>query len=213
MVKFLVLRHGHSLSNKEGTYTGQLDIGLSTEGVFQACALAEYLSKNYVIDAVYSSDLSRAFDTAKKLADKIGKTVAVEKDLKEMHCGAWQGLTAEQAKTLYPEDFLDWQTNELDGRCTDGEWMSEVKERALKVIEKIAIESDGKTVVIVTHGCVIRNLQMVWHDITYKQLKTLPWVTNASVTEVDYMDGKWQVVSTGYDGFLGDMRTAMPKVI
>lgn len=213
MVKFIVVRHGHSLSNKEGTYTGQLDIGLSDEGFAQADALAEYLSSKYTIDFVYASDLCRAFDTADKLAKKINKKVIVEKDFKEMYCGAWQGLTAEQAQKLFPEDFLDWQTNELDGRCTDGEWMSEVKARALNALLKLAKAHDGKTVVIVTHGCVIRNLQSEWLGITYKELKSLPWVTNASVTVVDYDNGLWDVKETGYDGFLGNMRTAMPKVI
>lgn len=213
MVKFIVIRHGHSVSNKEKTYTGRLDIGLSSEGIEQAKALADYLYANYKVDAVYSSHLIRAKHTADFIAGKFCLPVNIEKDLQEMYCGKWEGLTAEQAEALYPEDFIDWQTNLEDGRCTDGEWMSEIKTRAVRVIKNIAKENDGKTVVIVSHGCVIRSLQSEWLGISYRELKELPWVTNASITEVAYDQGKWSVLQTGYDGYLGENRTEMPKLI
>ncbi|MBQ3116360.1 MAG: histidine phosphatase family protein [Clostridia bacterium] len=213
MVKFIVIRHGHSVSNKEKTYTGQLDVALSSEGIDQAKSLAEYLYENYKVDSVYSSNLIRAKHTADFVAEKFGLPVIIEEDLKEMYCGKWEGLTAEQAEALYPEDFLDWQTNLEDGRCTDGEWMSEIKSRAVRAIKKIAEENDGKTVVIVSHGCVIRALQGEWLGISYRELKEMPWVTNASITRVCYEQGKWSVLQTGYDGYLGNMRTEMPKLI
>lgn len=72
MVKFIIVRHGYSKCNQSKTYTGQTESPLTELGILQAKITGEYLYQNYKTDLVYSSDLSRAIDTAKAFTEKTG---------------------------------------------------------------------------------------------------------------------------------------------
>ena len=69
MVKFIIVRHGYSVFNKERRFTGHVDAPLDERGIEQAKRNAEYVIANYKIDCIYSSDLSRAYHTVKPIAD------------------------------------------------------------------------------------------------------------------------------------------------
>jgi broad specificity phosphatase PhoE len=214
MVRFLIVRHGFSLSNKDGTFTGQLDIGLSEEGKMQAKSVCEYLLKNYKIDAVYSSDLSRAVDTVKGVADALNIPVIKEKGLREFYCGKWEGLTVKQVEELYPEDLKKWRDKSAGEKVgpTGGETRAELRDRAISALEKIAKTSDGKTVVVATHGGTIKMMQMRWEDP--KNLTADgAWATNASTSVVEYENGRFLLVVNGFDEYLGKTKTEMPKGI
>ena len=79
MTTILIVRHGFSESNKLKTFTGHIDAPLSDVGVEQARLTCEYIEKNYIIDNIYSSDLSRAVNTLKPLADALGIEIIKEK--------------------------------------------------------------------------------------------------------------------------------------
>lgn len=213
MVKFLIVRHGFSLSNKDGTFTGQLDIELSEEGKLQAAAVTKYLLQNYRIDAVYSSDLSRAVDTVKGVADALNLPVNTDKDLREFYCGKWEGLTVKEVEELYPEDLRLWRNqDEIEyAGPTGGETRAQIGERAINTLIKIAKENDGKTVVVATHGGTIKAMQKYFNDPL--NLSAGGWATNASTTVVEYDDGVFTLRLNGYDDYLGDIKTEMPKGI
>ena len=80
--KIIIIRHGFSETNKSKKFTGQMDIGLSDVGKKQAELVSSYLYDNYKIDKIYSSDLSRAVNTIKPLADKLGTSVVTNKGLR-----------------------------------------------------------------------------------------------------------------------------------
>lgn len=214
MVRFLIVRHGFSLSNKDGTFTGQLDIGLSSEGVFQSQAVCKYLLENYKIDAVYSSDLSRAVDTVKGVADALNLPVILDKGLREFYCGKWEGQTVKRVEELYPEDISRWRDKREfdDAGATGGETRAELRERAIRSLVDIASKNDGKTVVIATHGGTIKVMQKAWED-PLNLLEGSGWPTNASTTVVDYKDGVFTLKVNGYDEYLGNVKTEMPKGI
>ena len=101
MTKILIIRHGQSENNKEAKYTGHLDVSLSSEGRAQAEALAQYLEKNYKIDAIFSSDLKRAADTIAPYAEKMGIEIKKDADFREVSVGRWQGKTFEEVNENY----------------------------------------------------------------------------------------------------------------
>ncbi|MBE5750142.1 MAG: histidine phosphatase family protein [Clostridiales bacterium] len=212
MVKFLIVRHGFSLSNKDGTFTGQLDIGLSKVGKLQAKAVSNYLLENYKIDAVYSSDLSRAVDTVKGVADALGLSVVTDARLREYYCGKWEGLTVAQVEELYLDDLNKWRTdNGGDVGPTDGETRDQIRDRSVAALKEIAEKNQGKTVVVATHGGTIKAMQEVWKDPL--NLLNESWATNASTSVVEF-DGTDFIVSlNGYDEYLGRDKTEMPKGI
>lgn len=209
MVTFIIVRHGFSAFNKEKKFTGQMDVPLDEAGLEQAAETAAYVLKTYKIDAVYSSDLCRAYDTAKPVADALGLPVQTTKELREMYLGVWQGMSFDEVKEKYPEKYAIHKENVGLSRPTGGETYGELTERALAEIHKIALENDGKTVLIATHGGVVRALRCAWLSIPLTEMKNVPHVTNASVTvaEYDALTRKANLPVIGFDGHLGNKAT------
>ena len=77
----IMIRHGYSKSNKAFRFTGHLNIGLDERGKAQAEKLGEYF-KNHKIDKLYSSDLIRAYDTAKPISKATGLPIIADKRLR-----------------------------------------------------------------------------------------------------------------------------------
>lgn len=186
MVRFVIIRHGYSVTNKAGKFAGQSDVSLDELGYTQAEDTARYVLDNYKIDKIYSSDLCRAVDTAKPIAEALGLPINTYKELREISAGCWEGRLIEDIKREYPEAFEKWATDVGNARCGDGESSAELTERCRKIFKKIARQNEGKTVVVATHGGVIRALRSAWLGISLDDMKNVPHVANASVTEVLY---------------------------
>ena len=91
MVRFIIVRHGVTDFNKENRYQGQFDSSLDPVGIEQARITAEHITKQYHIDAIYSSDLSRAMKTAEPFAKHVGIETHPETALREIDVGRWTG--------------------------------------------------------------------------------------------------------------------------
>lgn len=212
MVKFLVVRHGFSLSNKDKTFTGHDDIDLSELGYVQAELVSDYILKNLHVDEIYSSDLCRAYHTIEKVAKVLKKEIKLETDLREFYCGKWQGVTVSEVAKLYPEDYKHWQTFNSKIKPTGGESVMEVRERANRAFERMAKENEGKTVLVATHGGIIRTMQTIWKNLPEeKWASETSWTTNASITTVIYDGNERKVIKESFDDFLGDIKTEVPK--
>ncbi len=211
MITFLLIRHGQSASNAAATLTGQIDIPLTEVGLKQGELASQYVYENYKVDAIYSSDLSRAYATALPLSKLTGVPIVKNKNFREMHCGNWQG---EKVENLVKSDLYQrWKNHDRNAYPPNGESFLQAQERAVKEIEKISSVSDGKTVVIVAHGGVIKVLTAFVLNIPIEEWsEKLPYVSNASVTKVIYENGKYTLIDT-VDSYLGEMKTEMPRGI
>lgn len=205
MVRLIIIRHGYSMGNKEKRFTGQGDLPLDETGISQAASTAEYVLENYWVDSVYSSDLSRAVDTVKPIADALGLPVHTCKDLREMDVGDWYGKQIGEVAELFPESCAVYKNTPGLVRFDGGESVAEVKERVLRAMDKIIAENEGKTVVIGTHGGTIRTLQTAWKDLPLERMQEIPHVSNASVTVVFYKNGKAEFIETGYNAHLTEI--------
>ncbi|MBQ6708748.1 MAG: histidine phosphatase family protein [Clostridia bacterium] len=206
-VKFIIIRHGYSKGNKEKRFSGQMDVELDEVGYSQAAATAEYVSKNFHIDAIYSSDLSRAYETVKPIAEALGMEIHKCKDLREADVGNWQGKLVEEVKKEYPESFAFYKESPGFAKIGGAESYADVINRARKAIEKIAEENEGKTILIGTHGGVIRSLRVAWEDNPPEKIKEIPHVPNSSVSVAEYKNGVLEWLSIGYDNHLSDKTT------
>ena len=202
MVKFIILRHGFSVFNRENKFTGQCDVELDGAGYEQARDTADYVLKNYKIDAIYSSDLKRAIETAAPIANALKLPIHKSKDLRELDVGEWGGLTFSEVKERYPKEFAHYRTEVGTARCGGGECYAELSERADKVMRKIAYENDGKTVLVSTHGGVVSCLLCKSFNVPLTEKKNLPRVPNASITVAEYNGDKFVYVLVGYDKHL-----------
>jgi probable phosphoglycerate mutase len=154
--ELVLWRHGVTGANRAGEMAGQLDLPLIDAGHEQARRAAISLAK-LSPRAIVSSDLSRAADTAGHLADLAGPPVELDWRLRETHLGAWQGLTREEAKLRYPDEFAAWFWGH-DVVRGGGERARDVAARARAAIDERvrSPEPAGPPLVAVTHAGTAR---------------------------------------------------------
>lgn len=211
MTTLILVRHGESVTNKKCIFSGHFNADLEDKGVMQAKKTAEFLHKNYKVDAVYASDLLRAFKTGKEIADIFNLPLKTDEGLREVFAGKWEGVEFETVKNTYKEDYRVWLEDIGNSRCTDGESVREMTDRFLKTLEKIAKENDGKTVVIATHATPVRAVQTLLCHGSLEEMKNVKYVTNASVSVIEYENGSFSPVVFGMDEHMGDIRSGLPE--
>ena len=214
MTELLFVRHGYSEGNKDHRFSGQRDFPLAEAGHHQARELADYLRATYSVDAIYASDLCRAIDTVGPLAEMLSLPVHPMKALREIDVGLWEGVLREEVARRYPETYALYLNTPGLARFDGGESFAEMRERALSAVQKIVAENEGKTVVIATHGGVIRALRTLWENIPLAQMGRIPHVANASVTVVRYEGKAATLVAAGVCDYLTEKITEkLPPVI
>ena len=213
MTTFLILRHGFSTSNEDGTLTGQIDAPLTPLGVLQGEAACRYVLENYSVDAVYSSDLVRAVDTVRPLADALSLPVLTDPDLREMACGVWSGEPIAALKERYGTKYTAWSDADDSVIPEGGEAWSTLAARAYAALLRTAKANEGKTVAVATHGGTLRALRGTYLDIPMAEWRDrLTYAPNAALTLLTY-DGTRFSETAIIDSYLGTLKTEMPKSI
>jgi broad specificity phosphatase PhoE len=182
----LIARHGESDWNRERRWQGQADRPLNERGREQARALAERLA-HVELDAVYSSDLRRARDTAAVVAARQGLDVQVMPELREVDVGSWSGLTRAEAEERFPEGFRRWRSG-FPG-WEDGETYEAMTDRVVAAVERIGHDHEGGRVLVVSHGGPIRALHAAALGLdvhAYRRLR--PVEPNARLSAVCFVD-------------------------
>ena len=133
-----------------------------------------------------------------------------EKALREIDGGEWEEKQVEEIAREYPEQAYLWKTDIGKARPTGGESFAELQVRIDSAFRKIAAENDGKTVVVASHGGAIRTMQCLFENVPIEDMRKVPWTPNASVSEVNYENGKYTPVRLGYTGHLGTLITEIP---
>ena len=155
----LFVRQGQSTANVSGIFAGHIDVPLSPLGQRQADELKGHLLNCYSIDAIYSSDLSRAYETVLSVASALCIPIQKDAALREIDGGKWEGMPKEEIAAKYPQNFAVWRNNIGLCRCTGGESMQEVQQRGIAEIEKIVGAHRGQTVLLATHAGFLRAMQ------------------------------------------------------
>jgi len=157
MVRLLLVRHGVTTWNAQHRYQGHTNVPLSEVGVRQAVALAERLSAEE-IHTLYSSDLDRARTTARLIAQRHDLPVCLEPRLREIHFGAWEGLSYQQIQERYAEEYKAWKADPMSVAPPGGETLAQVAERVRAVLDQLAVRHLNETVLITAHGGVLQVL-------------------------------------------------------
>ena len=131
MTTILLARHGESDWNRERRWQGHADRPLTERGREQAQDLAERLN-GIRLDGIYSSDLTRARETARVVADRRSMNVEEVAALSEVDVGSWSGLTRDEAQKRFPEDFARWRDGGTGWQ--DGETYEQMSERVLAAV-------------------------------------------------------------------------------
>lgn len=211
MTTLLLIRHGETWANRESVFAGFTDTKLTDVGYQQAEKTADFVMEKYNVDKVYASDLMRAFETGKAVADRIGVETIPEKGMREIYGGSWENVKYEKLCTFYPKEYGVWLHDIGKAYCVCGESVEDLGERVMTTLTRIARENEGKTAVVATHATPIRVAQCLIEYGDLANMQQIPWVSNASVTEVVYENNAWRVVSVNKDEHLGELRTVLPS--
>ncbi|MBE7087606.1 MAG: histidine phosphatase family protein [Clostridiales bacterium] len=207
MTKLILVRHGESLANVKDVFAGHFDIELSELGFRQANLTAEYIRNNYKVDKIYSSDLKRAFSTAKVYADSVGLAVSGDKNLREIYSPLWDDINFKDILKKFREDFLVWINDFESSRCTNGESVKEVGDRVYNFLTLLAKQNEGKTILVTSHATPIRTFLARVKGVSPNVLK---WVSNASVSVFNFEYDTWSCEKVGYDDHLANLVTRLP---
>ncbi len=214
MTRMIFVRHGESTGNLHRRFYGQTDGALTDRGIKQAHAAAEYL-KNTKIDIAYASDLVRAYETGRIIAQPHGLVPIPSRQLREIYAGEWEDMEFEEILKKYPETFGVWLNDIGSSRPDGGESVAELYERINSEVWRIAEENSGKTVLVAIHATPIRLLNCYWNGDGVECAQGCGWVPNASVSIVDY-DTKAHTVNVkvvGDASFMGELMTTIPSRI
>jgi 2,3-bisphosphoglycerate-dependent phosphoglycerate mutase len=184
VTRILAIRHGETAWNADGRVQGHLDIALNDRGREQARALAGALAGE-TIDAVYSSDLQRARETAEAFALPAGLMVRTDVQLRERMFGRLEGLTFAEIEQRWPEDAARWRQREPDFAVGGGESLRVFYARCVEAATRLAAAHAGQTIALVAHGGVLDVLYRAAARIELQAPRT--WqLGNASINRLLY---------------------------
>jgi probable phosphoglycerate mutase len=152
-----LFRHGETDWNREGRLQGHIDTPLNTTGLAQAHALGESL-RRHRLDAVLSSDLSRARITAQIVAMAIGAPLFIETGLRETNVGAAEGLLWAEAKTRFGEGLTERWYSDGDVAFPGGETGIATRTRGLAALRRFTAVHPHRRIGVSTHGAMVRQL-------------------------------------------------------
>lgn len=207
-----LVRHGQSMANVRGVFTGQADEALSPLGVRQAARVAD-LFRDIPIDAVYASDLCRAVQTVEPVAREKGLTVQRDPALREIFAGPWEGMAYEDIARAYPEDFERWLHDTANARCTDGESVGEMAARVFAAVRRIAGERPGQSVLIGTHATPVRAVISILTAGDVSGIGEVPWAPNGAVTVLRAAGDRLVLQKMAVTRHLDGLLTSLPGTV
>ncbi len=194
MTVVYLIRHGETDWNLQGRWQGHLDIPLNAIGYRQARLLANRLVRDGVrFDAIYSSDLSRAYQTAWEIGAALKVPVQLLPALREIDTGLWSGLTTNEVQERFPTEW-EQLLQGVDLPRGGAETMAALYQRVVTAVEAMVAQHRGHTLAFVTHGGCIRVLldhAENFHD--HHTFGRYPHIGNTSVTILEIGYKHWRV--------------------
>ena len=185
------IRHGESSYNAEGRIQGQSDVPLSEMGRRQSEAVAKALA-GLPIEAVHSSPLRRAMQTAQPVALALKLEIRTDPRLMEVHAGVFQDKLRSQLDELYPDEIARWRSGDPDFTIPGGESRRDLMRRGREVFEAIGRTGHGQ-VVVVTHGGLLTAAMKALLEIPAERHPFL--LENGSISQLELGDGVVKLLS------------------
>lgn len=206
MTEFTLIRHGETAENLAGIIQGHYNSELNDVGISQADAVAERLSGE-TFDAFYTSDLRRAVRTAEAISARNGIAFQALPELREWDLGVLEKQNANRMRELYPEVMDAFKhAPQTEVVVPDGENHSQFHARVRRIMEELALRHNGKRILIVTHGGVLREIFRMAVGVTLPE-NAQPLLTNTGFTKVRKNDaGEWQLCVWNDSSHLSETR-------
>lgn len=181
-MKIFLIRHGRTDWNDLNLWQGNCDEPLNQAGFEQARRLAERLSKQSV-QIVFSSPLSRAYQTAKVISEELQVPIIVDERLKECEISLWNGLTMQETLQRFGKEYQLW-SNHPDAQIDGVESLQNVQDRLVQFIEDV-LRKSFESIAVVSHAISLRTLICWVLNLPLNEHKNFS-LDNASVTLIEY---------------------------
>lgn len=182
-----LIRHGQSAGNAEGRFGGHSATPLSELGVSQAQCTAKLLAREKIA-AVYSSDLARAMQTAEPLAELLGVEVIPVPEFRERNVGVLQGLTFQEAKKQFPDDYRALVHRNVSYVIKNGESYRQLLDRACDALRDIVNRHRGEKVAVYSHTGTICFLTLEILGALHPRINRTPWLvtSNCGINRIEF---------------------------
>ncbi|SNT26490.1 probable phosphoglycerate mutase [Noviherbaspirillum humi] len=215
MTEILLIRHGETAWNAESRLQGHIDIPLNEQGRRQADALGLALLDE-PLDAVYASDLQRAYHTALAVAQPRGMEVVTDAGLRERCYGGFEGMLYADIGQRYPEAYAAWKARDIDARFPAGEreaeTLREFAARALEAIGRLAGRAGQHRIAMVTHGGVLECAYRAAQGKGFEHPRDFD-IFNASVNRFLWDGGRLLLLDWGDIRHLQDREAPCPVTL
>lgn len=208
MTEILVIRHGETPWNVDRRVQGWHDIALNDNGRQQAQALGRHLARLHhaaeqKIDALYSSDLARARETALLLDESLGLGLKLVEGVRERRYGILEGHPFDRLHEHQPEAAKIWAARDPDGVIEGAETLRQFQQRVVSAINELALRHRGDRIAVVTHGGA---MDIIWRQASGLDLQDpqRARLLNASINKIRVSDGQWSLVHWGDVGHLDE---------
>lgn len=195
MTLIILVRHGQTAWNRAERFRGHSDVPLNGTGQTQAHAAARRIVSTWKVDAVCTSPLRRATETAQAIAQRCGLTAEPLEALIDINFGEWQGLTADEVAATWPDELHLWRTTPQRLHVPGGESLARVRRRATRAVGELAQARQGGTIVLVSHQVVCKVLVLAMLGLSASHFWDIQQETTA-INVFEYVDG-------GQEGRLG----------
>jgi glucosyl-3-phosphoglycerate phosphatase len=183
--RLILWRHGRTEWNATGRFQGQADVGLDSVGRDEAAQAARVLATFDPV-ALYSSDLSRAYETAAVLAELVDLPIQTDKRLREIHVGSWEGLLGSEIRAQNPDLAKRLWLGEDVRRSPTGESPREVAQRVAEVLGEITEAApDSSTVIVATHGLAGRVGACRFVGLPFEHWRVMGGLSNGAWISLD----------------------------
>jgi broad specificity phosphatase PhoE len=177
--KLFLVRHGQSAGNAEGRFGGHSPTPLSDLGFEQARLTAEALAREK-ITAIYSSDLLRAVQTAEPLSKLVGIPIVTSEAFRERNVGVLEGLTFDESKQEYPNDYYALVNRNIHHVITKGESYTNLLDRITVELRNLLRKHRGERIAVFTHTGALCFMTLHLLGAIHRGTKQTPWIITSN---------------------------------
>ena len=191
----ILIRHGETEWNLSGRWQGHADSPLSARGIEQAEALGKRML-NEQLNSFYSSDLERARHTSRLVGGPSEWNPEFMESLRERDLGVLEGLTTDEMKVKYPQEYQSFRNDGPEYQVPGGESFKQFYDRCSGALEEVAVRNPGKRIGVVTHGGFLGAIFRYVLNIPLDAERNFV-LLNCSVNRLEKTESGWNLVSWG----------------
>ncbi|WP_250674746.1 histidine phosphatase family protein [Paraclostridium ghonii] len=192
-MKVYITRHGETDWNVKGKMQGCKDSNLTEQGKKEALNLGNRL-KDIKIDYIYTSPLTRAYDTALLIKGNRDIPIGTYENLKEMNFGIWEGMYSDDVAREYENEYYKFWNEPHLYTSTGGETFEELIKRVKITLNDITNQNKGEDILLVTHSIIIKAIYSIIKKYELKDFWNPPYIKNTCVTILEFNEGNYKFI-------------------